>query len=74
MKANILDLRLERCPMALLLAKRAGKSLESGVKLDIYAQDSASIKDMLRYFRHQGFIVDVHSKPEFSIISLSHKE
>ncbi|WP_117235174.1 sulfurtransferase TusA family protein [Vibrio maerlii] len=74
MKANILDLRRERCPMALLLAKRESKSLKTGSKLSIYVQDAASLQDMLRYFQQQALNVELHSEPEFSIISLSHKE
>lgn len=55
MEPNILDLRQERCPMALLLAKRHTKALDVGQKTWILVADSSSLKDIELYLRKQSF-------------------
>lgn len=72
MTANILDLRSERCPMALLLAKRRSKILNCGESLTIYVSDQASMSDILRYLASQSLQVEVHHEPSFSVISVVH--
>ncbi len=49
MTPNILDLRQERCPMALLLAKRHSVKLEVGQSLIIYVSDNSSMKDIVTF-------------------------
>ncbi len=50
MTPNILDLRQERCPMALLLAKRHSVKLEVGQSLSIYVSDNnSSMKDIVTF-------------------------
>lgn len=63
MTPNILDLRQERCPMALLLAKRHSVKLEVGQSLSIYVSDNSSMKDIVTFLLKQayGVIVEVCS-------------
>ncbi|WP_084722199.1 sulfurtransferase TusA family protein [Photobacterium aquae] len=46
----MLDLTKERCPMALLLAKRAAESLSPGDALAILIIDTGARQDIPRYF------------------------
>lgn len=55
MESNILDLRQQRCPMALLLAKRRTNALFSDEKLQILIADSSSLSDISRYLQQQKF-------------------
>lgn len=50
MKPNILDLRQERCPMALLLAKRHSVKLENGQSLLIHIADQSSMTDIVSFY------------------------
>ena len=59
MKPIILDLRTERCPMALLLAKRARANTPDEKVLKIFSQEGASVADMVRYFEGVGYTVEV---------------
>jgi len=57
MTPNILDLRQERCPMALLLAKRHSVKLEVGQSLSIYVSDNSSMKDIVTFLSKQAYVV-----------------
>ncbi|TXY06607.1 sulfurtransferase TusA family protein [Vibrio mimicus] len=53
MEPIILDLREQRCPMALLLAKRATASLSPCESLTILIADPASQRDIEKYMALQ---------------------
>lgn len=53
-----LDLRQQRCPMALLLAKRHVKALEENATLTILVVDISSKLDIMRFLRQHGCQVD----------------
>ncbi|MFY2509334.1 sulfurtransferase TusA family protein [Vibrio pectenicida] len=59
MKQNILDLRQERCPMALLLVKllvkRHTKEMGAGQKAIIYVSGHDSLSDIKRFLLKQSF-------------------
>ncbi len=55
MEPNILDLRQQRCPMALLLAKRHTAQLEVGDSVSIFISDSSSYKDIESYLLKQSY-------------------
>ncbi|WP_299021754.1 sulfurtransferase TusA family protein [uncultured Photobacterium sp.] len=53
-----LDLTSERCPMALLLAKRATVDLRFGQRLRIHISDAGARQDIPRYLLNHGFNVE----------------
>lgn len=55
MEPNILDLRQERCPMALLIAKRHTKSLTGGEQVQILVSDASSMTDITQYLNRHLF-------------------
>ncbi|MEZ8102108.1 sulfurtransferase TusA family protein [Vibrio bivalvicida] len=55
MEPNILDLRQERCPMALLLAKRHTKNLAAGEQTLLLVSDSSSYVDITHYLHQHVF-------------------
>ncbi|WP_325891914.1 sulfurtransferase TusA family protein [Grimontia sp. NTOU-MAR1] len=55
MEIQSLDLREQRCPMALLLAKRACAALKQGQQIALYITDSGALKDIPRYLDKNGF-------------------
>ena len=59
MERALLNLTTERCPMALLLAKRAVKSLAIGDTLEIHISDTGARQDIPRYLSNHGFFIDV---------------
>lgn len=58
MEIQSLDLREQRCPMALLLAKRACTLLEQGQQITLYVTDSGALKDIPRYLENNGFVFE----------------
>ncbi|MGO1191906.1 sulfurtransferase TusA family protein [Vibrio casei] len=74
MKATPLDLRSQRCPMALLLAKRQCAQLSNQETLTILSTDKASINDMVRYFNQSPFSVEVLIQSECSTLLVTKKE
>lgn len=50
MTTSVIDLTKERCPMSLLLAKRASLNVTSGQNLKLLVSEKASVDDMVRYF------------------------
>ncbi|WP_194091240.1 sulfurtransferase TusA family protein [Vibrio hibernica] len=61
MNAEYLDLRLQRCPMALLLAKRAAMQLAIDQSLTILSHDLVSIRDMAGFFSQPPFTVKLNT-------------
>ncbi len=57
MTIQILDLKSERCPMALLLAKRATSHLLVNQCLEIHLTDKASLQDITRYLNQHHYSV-----------------
>ena len=55
MEPNILDLRHQRCPLALLLAKRHTNGLQQGTNMDILISDPSSMRDITRYLQQHAF-------------------
>ncbi|QXO18066.1 MULTISPECIES: sulfurtransferase TusA family protein [Vibrio] len=55
MEPNILDLRQQRCPMALLLAKRHTVQLDAGESTTILLSDPNSKRDIEAYLLRQPF-------------------
>ncbi|MGF1695849.1 sulfurtransferase TusA family protein [Vibrio kyushuensis] len=54
---QLLDLRCERCPMALLLAKRFIAKLIDGEVAEIYVSDPNSQHDIERYLQMKSHLV-----------------
>ncbi|QIA62775.1 sulfurtransferase TusA family protein [Vibrio astriarenae] len=70
MADNLLDLRSERCPMALLLAKRFIKKHTSNTMIGILVQDKSSCHDIERYIKAQGFAYSIEHDEGECLISL----
>lgn len=71
MEPNILDLRQERCPMALLLAKRHTKNLALGEQVLILVSDSSSFADIRHYLHRQAFELASEEKQGFYRLKVS---
>ncbi|AEH32588.1 sulfurtransferase TusA family protein [Vibrio anguillarum] len=65
MEPNILDLRQQRCPMALLLAKRHTVQLVLGEVLDIWLNDVSSGQDIEKYLSTHGFRCQWNTSPDY---------
>ncbi|WP_052878919.1 sulfurtransferase TusA family protein [Vibrio coralliirubri] len=74
MTPNILDLRQERCPMALLLAKRHSVKLEVGQSLSIYVSDNSSMKDIVTYLSKQAYDVVIEVCSNYHHLLVTKKE
>ncbi|EAQ53440.1 MULTISPECIES: sulfurtransferase TusA family protein [Vibrio] len=74
MTPNILDLRQERCPMALLLAKRHSVKLEVGQSLSIYVSDNSSMKDIVTFLSKQAYDVIVEVCSNYYHLLVTKKE
>ncbi|WP_428771809.1 sulfurtransferase TusA family protein [Vibrio sp.] len=57
MEPYIVDLRAQRCPMALLLAKRHASEMTVGQSLTMLIQDISSANDIELYLSRHGFEV-----------------
>jgi len=55
MELNILDLRQQRCPMTLLLAKRHTAQLVTGESVTILISEQSSLKDIESYLRNHNY-------------------
>lgn len=55
MEPQLLDLREERCPRALLLAKRHVMTLSQDEVAKIYVIEHGSLKDIERYLQSSGY-------------------
>ncbi|PKF50620.1 sulfurtransferase TusA family protein [Enterovibrio nigricans] len=67
MEIQSLDLREQRCPMALLLAKRACASLEQGQRIALYVTDAGALRDIPRYLLQHGYLVE-HQELEGTMV------
>ncbi|PFG55618.1 TusA-related sulfurtransferase [Vibrio sp. ES.051] len=79
MESMLLDLREQRCPMALLLAKRHAAEAFQGEaqqyhQLVIQVMDSSSKRDIVNYLSAQGYLVDCQSTPEHYTLTVFNKE
>ncbi len=79
MESMLLDLREQRCPMALLLAKRhAAKLFQDGniqyQKLIIQVSDYSSKQDILRYLKAQEYQVDCQPILDHYTLTVCNKE
>jgi len=66
-----LDLRKERCPLALLLAKRNVVKLASGERLDILVTDSSSMNDIISYLEKQSYIMKLDNLENWYCITVT---
>ena len=66
MKMALMNLSAYRCPMILLLAKRACIQLQVDQTLKLLVTDSASIGDILRYVRLNGFAASSKKRGEIT--------
>ncbi|EGA71075.1 hypothetical protein VISI1226_21739 [Vibrio sinaloensis DSM 21326] len=55
MEPNILDLRQERCPLALLLAKRHTNQLSHGQSCCVLIRDVSSMRDIEKFLQMHSF-------------------
>lgn len=55
MEPNILDLRQERCPLALLLAKRHTNQLHQGQSCYVLIRDTHSMRDIEKFLQRHSF-------------------
>ncbi len=79
MESMLLDLRDQRCPMALLLAKRHAAEVFQGEtsqfqQLVIQVVDKSSKQDIVKYLQNQGYTVDCQSTSEHFILTVFNKE
>lgn len=79
MESMLLDLREQRCPMALLLAKRHAADVFQGEtpqyhQLVIKVVEKNSKHDIVKYLRHQGYTVDCQASPEHFTLTVFNKE
>lgn len=73
MKSHILDLREERCPLALLKAKRAWKSSDGNAFI-IHIRDSVSKEDIVRFFRTNNVAVKVDKADCYYELTVNKRE
>lgn len=66
LSATLLDLREQRCPMALLLAKRASDTLLCGETLTLLLTDTASSTDIFHFLTQNGFRVTLEKDNEIT--------
>ena len=62
--AESVDARGERCPMPLLLAKRALSALPSGAVLEVLSDDAGSERDFESFARLAGHVVKCEQLPD----------
>lgn len=65
-----LDLVHERCPMSLLLVKRAFKQLTLNQLLSVRLADKSSVSDILQYLSKQNVQVDCLEERETTLIKI----
>ncbi|MGR5235575.1 sulfurtransferase TusA family protein [Vibrio alfacsensis] len=75
----LLDLREQRCPMALLLAKRHAAEVfqeetHKYQQLVIQVVDSSSKRDIVKYLVTQGYTVECQSTPQHFTLTVFNKE
>lgn len=70
MKPYILDLREERCPMALLRAKRTCNKMD-GAEFIIQIRDSSSMNDIVQFFIKQSISVYVEETLHHYVLTVN---
>ncbi|SEG61576.1 sulfurtransferase TusA family protein [Vibrio hangzhouensis] len=65
-----LDLVHERCPMSLLVVKRAFKQLTLNQLLSVRLADKSSVSDILQYLSKQNAQVDCLEERETTLIKI----
>ncbi|MDV6251497.1 sulfurtransferase TusA family protein [Vibrio sp. EA2] len=75
----LLDLRKQRCPLALLLAKRHTAEAFGGEnhqyhKLVIQITDNSSKQDIVKYLNTQGYVVDCQPTSDHYTLTVFNKE
>lgn len=70
MEPNILDLRQQRCPLALLLAKRHTVQMNAGESLTILLSDPGSKRDIEAYLHQQAFRLRCESDDGYSSLHI----
>ncbi|PSV46946.1 sulfurtransferase TusA family protein [Photobacterium indicum] len=73
MDIQTLNLASERCPLALLLAKRASKSLRSNQSIEIIISDAGARQDISRYLLNNGFNVKVQADSPQELVIIATK-
>nr|WP_237156683.1 sulfurtransferase TusA family protein [Photobacterium leiognathi] len=68
-----LDLTTQRCPLALLLAKRACAKLLSEQQLELRISDSGARNDIPRYLLNHGYIIDTVVNDNTQLVMLVKK-
>ncbi len=70
MEISRLDLSAYRCPMVLLLAKKACINLGGGERLQLLVTDSASVNDICRYLNQNGFTFKKKIQGESTVLDV----
>lgn len=73
MDIQTLNLASERCPLALLLAKRASKNLRSNQSIEMIISDVGARQDISRYLRNNGFNVKVQADTPQELVIIATK-
>lgn len=68
MEPNILDLRQERCPLTLLLAKRHTNQLKVGEKCCILIRDSSSMSDIQKFLQKQSYEILLEEMDDYFLL------
>ncbi|MGK0250313.1 MAG: tRNA 2-thiouridine synthesizing protein A [Oleispira sp.] len=73
MDIQTLNLASERCPLALLLAKRASKNLRSNQSIEMIISDVGARRDISRYLLNNGFNVKVQADTPQELVIIATK-
>lgn len=71
MEVTVLDLRTERCPMALLLAKRHAMALLPEQQSQILISDLSSLSDIENFLHRQAFDVRRQEKGRYYCLQVT---
>ncbi|WP_231892566.1 MULTISPECIES: sulfurtransferase TusA family protein [unclassified Vibrio] len=69
--SEIIDLTQERCPMSLLLAKRASRALKVSQSLTFIVRDVASVNDMQSYFTCHEMLVEARKASDYYYLTIT---
>ncbi|MEC6825172.1 sulfurtransferase TusA family protein [Photobacterium piscicola] len=73
MEILTLDLMAHRCPLALLMVKRACCDLLSTQKLEIKVLADGTQMDIIRYLTNNGFILDIQAENTYQLVIIVKK-
>lgn len=73
METRSVDLSQYRCPMSLLLAKRASKPLVKDEQLQFKIVDKTSLADMMAYFEQHSFDIHLEQTDSCSLLTVTRK-